>query len=84
MVIAAATPSGLLDAVFLGNPTAFPPRDIWKGATPQGRGQRVKTRTAPRPYQALGLGGRSPPRRCCPVRHRRPGGSERNSKRPKG
>ena len=28
-----------------------------------------------RPHQALGMGGRSPPRRCCPVRHRRPGGS---------
>ena len=44
------------------------------GATPGGGGGRVKTRTAPRPYQALGMGGRSPPRRCCPVRHRRPGG----------
>ena len=50
----------------------------------EGGGQRVKTRRAPRPYQALSLGGRSPPRPCCPVRHRRPGGDERNSKRPHG
>ena len=56
-----------------------------KGSDPPGGGdERVKTRTAPRPYQALGPGGRSPPRPCCPVRHRRPGGDERNSKRPHG
>ena len=50
----------------------------------EGGGQRVKTHLAPRPHQALGLGGRSPPRPCCPVRHGRPGGDERNSKRPHG
>ena len=65
-------------------PTAFPPGIIGTGATPGGRGLGVKTHLAPSPYQALGLGGRSPPRRCCPVRHRRPGGSDRNSKRPHG
>ena len=44
------------------------------GATPRDGGRGVKTRLRPNPYQALGLGGRSPPRPCCPVRHRRPGG----------
>ena len=64
---------------------SLPARDRWTGSDPlEGRGQRVKTRRAPRPHQALGLGGRSPPRPCCPVRHRRPGGDERNSKRPHG
>ena len=63
----------------------LPARDQWNGSDPPGGGDgRVKTRTAPRPYQALGPGGRSPPRPCCPVRHRRPGGDERNSKRPHG
>ena len=51
---------------------------------PEGGDRRVKTRRAPRPYQALGPGGRSHPRPCCLVRHRRPGGDERNSKRPHG
>ena len=50
----------------------------------EGGGQRVKTRRAPCPHQALSLGGRSPPRPCCPVRHRRAGSDERNSKRPHG
>ena len=54
------------------------------GATPRDGGRGVKTHLRPSPHQALGLGGRSPPRRCCPVRHRRPGGSDRNSKRPHG
>ena len=39
---------------------------------------------SPMPYQASRRGGRSHPRPCCPVRHRRPGGDERNSKRPHG
>ena len=51
---------------------------------PRGRGRACETRTAPPPNQALGAGGRSHPRPCCPVRHRRPGGDERNSKRPHG
>ncbi len=54
------------------------------GATPRDGGRGVKTHLRPNPYQALGLGGCSPPRPCCPVRHRRPGGDERNSKRPHG
>ena len=54
------------------------------GATPRDGGRDVKTHLRPNPHQALGLGGRSPPRPCCPVRHRRPGGDERNSKRPHG
>ena len=33
----------------------------------EGGGQRVKTRSAPCPYQALGLGGRSRTPRCCPA-----------------
>ena len=39
----------------------------------EGGGQRVKTRTAPRPYQALGLGGRSHIRLIGPSGHVRPG-----------
>ena len=40
--------------------TCLPARDPWNGSDPlEGRGQRVKTRRAPRPNQALGLGGRS-------------------------
>ena len=56
-----------------------------KGSDPPGGGdERVKTRTAPRPYQALGPGGRSPPRPHGPVRHRLPCGEARNPKRPRG
>ena len=73
-----------LAGVFVGGSTAFPLGIIGTGATPGGRGLGVKTHLAPSPYQALGLGGRSPPRPCCLVRHRRPGGDERNSKRPHG
>ena len=54
------------------------------GATPRDGGRGVKTHLRPSPNQALGLGGRSHPRPCCPVRHGRPGGDERNSKRPHG
>ena len=54
------------------------------GSDPKGRGGGVKTHLRPSPHQALGLRGRSHPRPCCPVRHRRPGGSARNSKRPHG
>ena len=67
-----------------GAQTAFPLGTFGRERPLEGGGQRVKTHLAPRPYQALGLGGRSPPRPCCPVRHRRPGGDERNSKRPHG
>ena len=40
---------------------------------PEGGGQRVKTHLAPRPYQALGLGGRSRIRLIGPSGHVRPG-----------
>ena len=45
------------------------------GATPGGGGGRVKTRTAPRPYQALGPGGRSRhgPNRSCATAYRAAG-----------
>ena len=63
----------------------LPARDQWNGSDPPGGGDgRVKTRTAPRPYQALGPGGRSHPGRCCPVRGRRPGRAVRNCKQPQG
>ena len=39
----------------------------------EGGGQRVKTRLAPLPYQALGLGGRSHLRLSGPSGHGRPG-----------
>ena len=65
--------------------TCLPARDPWNGSDPlEGRGQRVKTRRAPRPNQALGLGGRSHPGRCCPVRGRRPGRAVHNCKQPQG
>ena len=61
------------------------PLGIFGRERPRSRGgKRVKTRGTPRTNQALGLGGRSHPRPCCPVRHRRPGGDERNSKRRHG
>ena len=52
----------------------LPARDQWNGSDPPGGGDgRVKTRTAPRPYQALGPGGRSHLRLIGPSGHVRPG-----------
>ena len=47
-------------------------RDRWKGSDPkEGGSGRVKTRTAPRPYQAFGLGGSLPSAaQAATVRHR--------------
>ena len=43
-----------------GLPGGLPARDHWNGSDPLESGaQRVKTHLAPRPHQALGLGGRS-------------------------
>ena len=65
-------------------PRPLPGGTAAAGATPGGRGASCENTLAATPYRALGEGGRSPPRPCCPVRHRRPGGDERNSKRPHG
>ena len=46
--------------------TAFPQGSIDWERPREGVGQRVKTHSAPRPHQALGLGGRSRPGRCRP------------------
>ena len=55
---------------------AFPRGIDGQGATPEGGGRVVKTHSAPSPYQALGLGGRSHPgrrARCVPADRAEPG-----------
>ena len=63
----------------------LPARDSWTGSDPpQGGGRACENTLGPAPVPGPRAGGSSPPRPCCPVRHRRPGGDERNSKRPHG
>ena len=61
---------------FLFGPTAFPLGIFGRERPLEGGGQRVKTRRAPRPHQALGMGGRSRPGRrawCVPADRVAPG-----------